>query len=68
MTKMGMMIVEAWAREQLPVVSGTGVIIGEDLFEGHSCAMGVMLLVTVGVVLLCCACAVFDPQLPTTTP
>ena len=64
MTKMRMMIVEAWAREQLPVVSGTG----EDLFEGHSCTMGVVLLVTVGVVLLSCACAVFDPHLPTTTP
>ena len=35
--------------EQLPVVSGTGVIIGEDLIEGHSWTMGV----------------VFDPHLPT---
>ena len=32
----------------MPVVSGTGVIIGKDLFEGHSWTMGV-LLVTVGV-------------------
>ena len=36
MTKMGMMVVGAWAGEQLLVVSGIGVIIGEDLFEGHS--------------------------------
>ena len=31
------------------MVSGTGVIIGEDLIEGHSCTMCVVLLVTVGV-------------------
>ena len=37
----------------------------EDLFEGHSWTMGVVLLVTVGVALLSCACAVFDPHLPT---
>ena len=43
------MIVGAWAGEQLLVVSGTGVIIGEDLFESHSWTMGVVLLVTVGV-------------------
>ena len=43
-TKMGMMIVGAWAGEQLPVVSGTGVIIGKDLIEGHSWTMGVVLL------------------------
>ena len=65
MTKMGMMIVGAWTAEQSPVVSGTGVIIGEDLCEGHSWTMGVALLVTVGVVLLSCACAVLDPHLPT---
>ena len=52
MTKMGMMIVVAWAGKQLLVVSGTGVITGEDLFEGHSWTMGVVLLVTVGVGLL----------------
>ena len=57
MTKMGMMIVEAWAGEQLPVVSGTGVIIGEDLFEGHSWTM-VLSLVTVGVGLLSCLCCI----------
>ena len=38
MIKMGMMIVGAWAGEQLPVVSGTGLTIGEDLFESHSCS------------------------------
>ena len=31
----------------------------------HSWTMGVVLLVTVGVGLLSCACAVFDPHLPT---
>ena len=46
----------AWAGEQLPVISGTGVIIGEDLMEGHSWPMGVVLLVTVGVGLLSCVC------------
>ena len=35
MTKMGMLVVGAWAGEQLPVVSGTGVIIGEDLIESQ---------------------------------
>ena len=64
-TKMGMMIVGAWAGEQLPVVLGVGVIIGEDLFEGHCWTMGVVLLVTVGVGLLSFVCAVFDPHLPT---
>ena len=64
MTKTGMMIVVAWAGEELPVVSGTGVLIGEDLIEGHSSTMGVVLLVTVGVGLLSCVCAVFDPHLP----
>ena len=38
------------------VVSGTGVIIGEDPFEGHSWTMGVVLLVPVGVGLLSCVC------------
>ena len=60
MTKMGMMIVGAWAGEQLLVVSGTGVIIGEDLIEGHSWTMGVVLLVTVGVGLLGCVCALYS--------
>ena len=32
MTKMRMMIVGAWTGEQLLVVSGTGLTIGEDLF------------------------------------
>ena len=60
-----MMIVGAWAGAQLPVVSGTGLTIGEDLFEGHSWTTGVVLLITVGVGLLCCVCAVFNPHLPT---
>ena len=60
-----MLFAGAWAGEQLPVVSGTEVIIGEDLIEGQSWTMGVVLLVTVGVVLLSCARAVFDPHLPT---
>ena len=47
------------------VVSGTEVIIGEDLVEGHSWTMCAVLLVTVGVGLLGCVCAVFDPHLPT---
>ena len=47
------------------VVSGTGVTTGEDLFEGHSWTMGVVLLITVGVGLLGCVCAVVDPRLPT---
>ena len=59
------MIVGAWAGEQLLVFSGTGVTIGEDLIVVHSWTMGVVLLVTVGVGLLSCACAVFDPHLPT---
>ena len=68
MTKMRIMTVGAWAGEQLPVVSGTGVIIGEELFEGHIWTMNVcVLLITVGVGLLCCMCAVFDPHLPTGT-
>ena len=41
---MGMMIVGAWAGAQLPVVSGTGLTIEEDLFEGHSWTLGVVLL------------------------
>ena len=60
-----MLIVGASAGEQLSVVSGIGVTIGEDLFEGRSWTMGVVLLVTVGVGLLSCLCTVFDPHLPT---
>ena len=56
MTKMGMMIVGAWAGEKLLVVSGTGVIIVEDLFEGHRWTVGVVLPVTVGVGLPSCVC------------
>ena len=63
--KLETMIVGAWAGEQLPVVSGTGMTNGEDLLEGHSSTTGVVLLTTVGVGLLCCMCAVFDPTLPT---
>ena len=58
MTKMGMMMVVAWAGEQLLVVSGSEEIIGEDLFEGHSWTMGVVLLVTVGVGLHSCVCCI----------
>ena len=47
-----MLIVGAWAGKQLPMDSGTGAIIGEDLIEGHSWTIGVVLLVTVGVGLL----------------
>ena len=65
MTKLGMMIVGAWGGEQLLVLLGTGVIIGEDLFEGHSWTTGVVLLITVGVGPLSCVCAVFNPHLPT---
>ena len=52
------MIVGAWAGEQSPVVSGTGVIIREDVIEGHSWTMGVVLLVTVGAGLLSCVCCI----------
>ena len=53
------------AGEQLPVVSSTEVIIGEDLIEGQSWTIGVVLLVTVGVVLPGCACIVCYSHLPT---
>ena len=50
--------VGAWAGELLPVISGNDVFIGEDLLEGHSWTIGVMLLSTVGVELLwLCVCA-----------
>ena len=54
MTKMGMMIVGAG--EQLPVVSGTGLTIGEDLFESHSWTTGVICVARhswSGIALLC---------------
>ena len=38
--------------------SGADVTIGEDLFEGYSWTMGVVLLTTVGVGLLSCVCCV----------
>ena len=62
---MGTLIAGAWAGEQLIVVSGTGVVIGEDLSEGHSWMIGVGLLVTVEVVLLSCPCIVHFSYLPT---
>ena len=65
MTKMEMMIVEAWAGEQLLVVLGTGVTIEEDLFEGQSWTMGVVLLITVAVVWLSCAGIVHYGHPPT---
>ena len=64
-TKMGMLFAGAWAGEQLLAVSGTALIFGENLIEGQSWTMGAVLLVTVGVGLLSCARAVFDPHLPT---
>ena len=64
-TKMEMTFTGAWAGTHLPVVTGTGVIIGEDLIEGQSWTIGVVLLVTVGVVLLSCACFVHYSHLPT---
>ena len=63
--KDGDVVRRAWVGEQLTVVSGTEVLIGEDLTEGQSWTISVVLLVRVGVVLLSCACAVFDPHLPT---
>ena len=60
-----MLFAGAWAGELLLVVSGTEEIIGEDPIEGQSWLMGVVLLVTVGVVLLSCVFAVFNPHLPT---
>ena len=62
---MRMSIPAAWAGEQLPVGSGTREIIGEDLIEGQSWMIGVVSLVTVGVVLLCCARTVHSSHLPT---
>ncbi len=56
MTTMGTLIAGAWAGKQLLVVSGTGVIIGENLSEGQSWMIGVGLLVTVGVY-----CMLFTP-------
>ena len=64
-TNIGMLFAGAWACEQLLVVSGTEVIIGEDLIEGQSWTIGVVLLVTVGVVLLNFACMVCYVHLPT---
>ena len=60
-----MLFAGAWAAEQFPVISGTRLTTGEDLFEGHSWTMSVVLLVTVRVGLLSRVCAVFDPVLPT---
>ena len=64
-TKMEMLFAGACAGEQLPVVSGTEVIMGEDLIGGQSWTMGVVLLVTVGVGPFGCACVVCGPHLPT---
>ena len=43
-------------KKTVAIVSCTGVIIGEDLIEGHSWTMGVWLLDTVGV----CVCVLFS--------
>ena len=64
-TKMGTLFAGAWAGEQLLVVSGTEVIVGEDLIDGQSWTIGVVLLITVGVVLLSCACIVCYSHLST---
>ena len=61
--KLETMIVRAWAGEQLLVVSGSGVTIGEDLFEGYSWTIGVVLLTTVGVEPLCVLCSIRTCQL-----
>ena len=58
MTKMRMLIVRAWVGEQSPVVSGTGVTIGELLLKGHSWTTCVVLLITVGAGLLSCVCCI----------
>ena len=47
------------------MVSNAEVLIGEDLFQSQSWTMGVVLLITVGVVLLSCVFAVFIAHLPT---
>ena len=64
-TTMGMLSARAWAREQLPGVSGTEILIGKDLIEGQSWTLSVVLLITVGVVLLSCVFAVIVSHLPT---
>ena len=64
-TKMEMLFAGAWAGELLPVVSGTEILIGEDLSEGQGWILGVVLLITVGVVLLSCVFAVIVSHLPT---
>ena len=59
-----MLIVGAWAGKQLP----SGFRHWSDRWGGPdqgSQLDGVVLLVTVGVGLLSCVCAVFDPHLPT---
>ena len=61
-TKIGMLFAGAWAGEQLPVVSGSEVLIG---LRGQGWTMGVVLLITVGVVLLGFVFAVFVSHLPT---
>ena len=64
-TKMEMLFAMAWAGEQLPVVSGTEILMGEDPSEGQSWILGGVLLITVGVVLLSCVFAVIVSHLPT---
>ena len=62
---MGMLLAGAWAGEQLLVISGTEVLIGEELIEGQSWTMGVVLPITVGVVRPSCVFAVVVSHLPT---
>ena len=80
-TKMWMLFAGAWAVEQLPVVSGTEAFSKVSyqtpeafserkstplhLIEGQSWKIGVVLLVTVGAVLLSCACIGCYSHLPT---
>ena len=60
-----MLFAVARAGKQLLVVSGTEILIGEDPSEGQSWILDVSLLITVGVVLLGCVCAVIVSHLPT---
>ena len=64
-TKMEMLFAWAWTDEQLLVISGTKVITGEDLIEGQTWTIGVVLLVAVGVILLCCTSIVCYSHLST---
>ena len=68
LTKMEVLFAGAWVGEQLPVVSGTEILVGEDLIEGQSWTLGVVLFITVGVVLLSCVFAVIVSHLSIGNP